>query len=44
VTSYTDLAGQVRSYAGGTKVPVTYSRDGQSHTVTVTLGTSTATS
>ncbi|MGN6445509.1 S1C family serine protease [Amnibacterium sp.] len=38
VTSYTDLAGQVRSYAAGTKVPVTYSRGGQSHTVTVTLG------
>ena len=39
MTSYTDLAGQVRSYAAGTKVPVTYSRGGQSHTVTVTLGT-----
>lgn len=39
VTSYTDLAGQVRSYAGGTKVPITFSRDGQSRTVTVTLGT-----
>jgi putative serine protease PepD len=38
VTSYTDLAGQVRSYPAGTKVPVTFSRGGQSHTVTVTLG------
>jgi putative serine protease PepD len=42
VTSYTDLAGQVRAYAAGTKVPVTYSRDGQAHTVTVTLGTAAA--
>ena len=39
VTSYTDLAGQVRAYAAGSKVPVTYSRGGQAHTVTVTLGT-----
>jgi putative serine protease PepD len=44
VTSYTDLAGQVRSYAGGSTVPVTFSRDGRSQTVTVTLGTSSATS
>ena len=43
VTSYTDLAGQVRAYAAGTRVPITYSRDGQAHTVTVTLG-ATATS
>jgi putative serine protease PepD len=38
VTSYTDLAGQVRAYAAGSKVAVTYYRGGQSHTVTVTLG------
>jgi putative serine protease PepD len=38
VTSYTDLAGQVRSYPAGTKVPVTFSRGGDSRTVTVTLG------
>ncbi|MGT2424905.1 S1C family serine protease [Amnibacterium kyonggiense] len=44
VTSYTDLAAQVRSYAGGTRVPVTFSRDGQSQTVTVTLGTASTTS
>ncbi|MBW4041911.1 MAG: PDZ domain-containing protein [Acidobacteria bacterium] len=43
VTSYTDLAGQVRAYAAGAKVPITYARDGQMHTVTVTLG-ATATS
>lgn len=42
VTSYTDLAGQVRAYAAGTKVAVTYSRGGQSHTVTVTLGKAAA--
>ncbi|GAA2748829.1 S1C family serine protease [Amnibacterium kyonggiense] len=44
VTSYTDLAGQVRSYAGGTRIPVTFSRDGKSQTVTVTLGTASTTS
>jgi putative serine protease PepD len=41
VTSYTDLAGQVRAYAAGTKVPITYSRAGQPHTVTVALGATT---
>jgi putative serine protease PepD len=44
VTSYTDLAGQVRSYPAGTKVPITYSRSGQMHTVTVTLGNTSTSS
>ena len=44
VTAYTDLAGQVRSYAGGSTVDVTYSRGGASHTVSVTLGTTKPTS
>lgn len=38
VSSYTDLAGQVRSYASGSRVDVTYSRGGESRTVPVTLG------
>jgi putative serine protease PepD len=38
VTSYTDLAGQVRAYAAGSKVVVTYYRGGTSHEATVTLG------
>jgi putative serine protease PepD len=42
VTDYTDLAGQVRAYAGGTKVDVTFSRGGESRTVAVTLGSTTA--
>lgn len=39
VTDYTDLAGQVRAYAGGTTVDVTYSRGGTQRTVAVTLET-----
>jgi putative serine protease PepD len=42
VTNYTDLAGQVRAYAGGSTVDITYSRGGTSHTVAVTLGTTDA--
>jgi putative serine protease PepD len=42
VTSYTDLAGQVRSYPAGSKVVVTYYRGGQPHQATVTLGKATA--
>ena len=42
VTSYTDLAGQVRAYAGGSTVDITYSRGGRSHTVSVTLATAKA--
>ena len=33
------LIAATRYYAPGTKVEVTYNRDGQSHTVEVTLGT-----
>ncbi|WP_375388334.1 S1C family serine protease [uncultured Amnibacterium sp.] len=42
VTDYTDLAGQIRSYAGGSTVDVTYSRGGTSRTVSVTLGVAKA--
>jgi putative serine protease PepD len=42
VTSYTDLAGQVRAYAAGSTVDVTYFRGGESHTVPVTLGRTSA--
>jgi putative serine protease PepD len=38
VTSYTDLAGQVRAYAAGSKVVITYYRGGAAHETTVTLG------
>lgn len=38
VTSYTDLAGQVRAYTAGSTVDVTYYRSGTAHTVRVTLG------
>ncbi|WP_375404821.1 S1C family serine protease [uncultured Amnibacterium sp.] len=38
VTSYTDLAGQVRAYPAGSTVDVTYYRSGTAHTVSVTLG------
>ena len=38
VTSYTDLAGQVRAYAAGSKVAVTYYRGGAEQQTTVTLG------
>jgi putative serine protease PepD len=34
----TDLTAQVRSFAAGSDVTVTYVRDGQSHTVDVVLG------
>jgi putative serine protease PepD len=44
VTNYTDLAGQVRAYPGGSTVDITYFRDGRSHTVQVTLGTTDANS
>lgn len=39
VTNSTDLTALVRSLAGGSKATLTYVRDGQSHTVDVTLGT-----
>lgn len=42
VTSYTDLAGQVRAYSAGSKVDVTYYRSGTAHTVSVTLGAAKA--
>jgi putative serine protease PepD len=42
VTSYTDLAGQVRAYAAGSKVQLTYYRGGQERTVSVTLGATPA--
>ena len=38
VTSYTDLAGQVRAYAAGSKVVITYYRGGTAHETSVTLG------
>lgn len=38
VTSYTDLAGQVRAYAAGSKIVITYYRGGAAHETTVTLG------
>ncbi len=39
ITSSTDLTAQVRSHAGGDTATVTYTRDGESTTVDVTLGT-----
>lgn len=42
VTDYTDLAGQVRAYAGGSTVNITYSRDGAVKTTSVTLGSTSA--
>ncbi|WP_374007062.1 trypsin-like peptidase domain-containing protein [Leifsonia sp. LS-T14] len=42
ITSATDLTAQVRAEAAGAKVDVTYLRDGQTKTATVTLGTLTA--
>jgi putative serine protease PepD len=39
VTSYTDLAGQVRSYPGGTTVTLSYERGGSAKTASVKLGT-----
>jgi len=39
VTNAIDATAQVRAAAGGSKVTVTYVRDGQTHTADVTLGT-----
>jgi len=39
ITGKTDLTAQVRVLAGGSQAQLSYVRDGQSHTVTVTLGT-----
>ena len=39
ITDATDLTAQVRALAGGDSAPVTYTRDGQTKTATVTLGT-----
>ncbi|SEA92706.1 trypsin-like peptidase domain-containing protein [Leifsonia sp. 21MFCrub1.1] len=38
ITDATDLTAQVRAHAAGSKVDVTYIRDGQTKTATVTLG------
>ena len=43
VTQYSDLAAQVRAYAGGTTASVTYSRSGTLHQVKVKLGSVKAT-
>lgn len=39
ITDQTDLTAQVRALPGGAEAEVTYTRDGQSRTVEVTLGT-----
>ncbi|MGI9823890.1 S1C family serine protease [Agromyces sp. Marseille-Q5079] len=39
ITDQTDLTAQVRALPGGTKTTLTYTRDGESKTVDVTLGT-----
>ncbi|WP_400999415.1 S1C family serine protease [Agromyces sp. GXQ0307] len=39
ITDQTDLTAQVRALAGGAEAELTYTRDGESITVTVTLGT-----
>ncbi|GAA2462985.1 trypsin-like peptidase domain-containing protein [Agromyces soli] len=39
ITDQTDLTAQVRALAGGAEAEVTYLRNGEAHTVTVTLGT-----
>jgi putative serine protease PepD len=39
ITSSTDLTAQVRAAAGGSDATLTYVRDGEAHTVDVTLGT-----
>ncbi|MBM7505275.1 S1C family serine protease [Agromyces aurantiacus] len=39
ITDQTDLTAQVRALAGGSKAEITYTRDGESTTTTVTLGT-----
>ena len=38
ITDQTDLTAQVRALAGGAEAEVTFTRDGDSQTVTVTLG------
>ena len=39
ITDQTDLTAQVRALPGGEKAEVTFTRDGESQTVDVTLGT-----
>ncbi|MFK4728172.1 trypsin-like peptidase domain-containing protein [Agromyces mediolanus] len=39
ITDQTDLTAQVRALAGGSDAEITYLRDGEAHTATVTLGT-----
>ncbi|WP_353827288.1 S1C family serine protease [Agromyces sp. SYSU T0242] len=39
ITDQTDLTAQIRALAGGAEAELTYVRDGQTETVTVTLGT-----
>ncbi|HEY9366380.1 MAG TPA: trypsin-like peptidase domain-containing protein, partial [Agromyces sp.] len=39
ITDQTDLTAQVRALPGGAKAELTFTRDGESQTVTVTLGT-----
>ncbi|MFT4135750.1 S1C family serine protease [Microbacterium sp.] len=41
ITAAVDLTAQVRAHAAGSEAEVTYVRDGQSHTVEVTLGSLT---
>ncbi len=41
ITGATDLTAQVRAQAGGSEVELTYLRDGEAQTVSVTLGTYT---
>ena len=39
ITDQTDLTAQVRALPGGEKAQITFTRDGDSQTATVTLGT-----
>jgi putative serine protease PepD len=39
ITDATDLTAQVRAAAAGSDAEVTYVRDGETHTIEVTLGT-----
>ena len=39
VSDQTDLTAQVRALAGGAEAEITYTRDGETQTATVTLGT-----
>ena len=39
ITDQTDLTAQVRALAGGEEAEITFTRDGESQTATVTLGT-----